>query len=179
MIIALLLAAAAVLTLVLLWRVARGQAAAIHSVEELLTSIRPVDLEAFRNLTDPAEAAYLRAHLPAAEFRRVQRSRLRSATEYVQRTAHNAALLLSMAQWVRHDDNAEVARSAAQLVEGAVRLRLFSMLALTLLYLQRLLPGLPIRISDMFARYAQVRQQLLYLSRLQAPTLASRVEGLL
>ncbi len=43
----------------------------------------PVDLEAFENLTDPEEEQYLRANLSPAEFRGVQRSRIRAAKMYV------------------------------------------------------------------------------------------------
>ena len=51
-------------------RLAKGRAA-IPRIEQL----RSVDLRAFRNLMDPEEEDYLRQHLPAAEFRRIQRER--------------------------------------------------------------------------------------------------------
>ncbi|MFZ0802262.1 MAG: hypothetical protein WAN70_08850, partial [Terriglobales bacterium] len=51
--------------------------------------IRSVDLRAFRNLTDPEEEEYLRLNLPPADFRRIQRERLRAAVEYIRCAAFN------------------------------------------------------------------------------------------
>ncbi len=40
-------------------------------------------MEAFRNLVDPEEEEFLRASLPAQEFRRIKRERARTALVYV------------------------------------------------------------------------------------------------
>src|SRR5438876_8871088 len=60
--------------------------------------LETVDLEAFRNLTDPSEEAFLRQRLTPAEFRKVQRVRLRAATLYVSALSENVGALLQLAQ---------------------------------------------------------------------------------
>src|SRR5690349_24874411 len=57
-----------------------------------------IDLDAFRNLVDPSETAYLRDRLPAPEFRRVQRARLRAMASYVHAAGRNAAALMRIGQ---------------------------------------------------------------------------------
>ena len=49
----------------------------------LARKIEPIDIEAFRNLLNPAENDYLRRRLRASEFRMVQRERLRAAAAYI------------------------------------------------------------------------------------------------
>ena len=55
-----------------------------------MAPIRPVDVEAFRNLINPAEDEYLRHRLPPSQFRIVRRERLRAMAAYVQLIASNA-----------------------------------------------------------------------------------------
>ncbi len=75
MTLAIVLIIAAVLGLIFLVRVTFLGTQQRSGVDQPL---EPIDLEAFRNLTDPAETAYLRHRLPASEFRTVQRARLRA-----------------------------------------------------------------------------------------------------
>src|SRR5215470_2712651 len=53
------------------------------NVDQALTAIRSLDIEAFRNLVDPEEEAFLRARLPVAEFKKIKRERARVALAYV------------------------------------------------------------------------------------------------
>jgi len=91
--------------------------------------LRVVDLEAFRNLVDPVEEQYLRDHLPPREFRAIQRQRMRAALDYVAGVSHNAAILLQVGHRARTSTDPRVAEAGRQLVDEAVRLRLYSIVA--------------------------------------------------
>src|SRR5215813_8814 len=91
--------------------------------------LRAVDLEAFRNLVDPVEAQYLREHLPPREFRAIQRQRMRAALDYVAGVSHNAAILLQVGHGARASTDPRIAKAGRQLVDEAVRLRLYSIVA--------------------------------------------------
>src|SRR5512133_3923957 len=92
-----------------------------HQLQGLTTSI---DIDAFRNLVSRAEEDYLRRNLPPAEFRRIQRARLLAALAYVRTAAHNAAILLRLAETGRRSSDPLVATSAAELAESALQVRL-------------------------------------------------------
>src|SRR4249920_2495910 len=77
-------------------------------VTELLNS---VDLEAFRNLIDEEEERFLRANLPPAEFRRVQRQRLRAAIDYIGGASQNAKILIHLGQISRNSPDPHVAEA--------------------------------------------------------------------
>lgn len=97
MIITLILALAALVALLSSVRLTKGRALTPEVLENPAKHIRAVDVEAFRNLVDPDEEEFLRTNLPPAEFRRIQRERLRAAVEYVSCAAQNAAILLRVA----------------------------------------------------------------------------------
>jgi hypothetical protein len=156
------------LALLFLIRLAKGQAIAPRIAENPAEHIRFVDLEAFRNLIDPDEQEYLRSQLPPAAFRKIQRERLRAAAEYISCAAHNAAVLLRMAEAARHSPDPQVAAMAEKLVENAIRLRLYAFQAIPRLYITMLLPlrqQSPVRVAD---RYEQMTRQVVVLG-LQYP----------
>src|SRR5437868_14744978 len=80
--------------LILLLLITRGYRNSVSGLEDLAGRTRPIDIEAFCNIIDPAEEEFLRANLLAHEFRSMQRQRLLAASEYVRNAAHNAATLL-------------------------------------------------------------------------------------
>lgn len=156
------------LALIFLIRVAKGQAIVSRIGENPVEHIRFVDLEAFRNLIDPDEQEYLRRHLHPAVFRRIQRERLRAAAEYIACAAHNAAVLLTIAQAARLSPDPQVAAMAEKLVENAIRLRLYAFRAIPRLYIAMILPlrqQSPVHVAD---RYEQMTRQVVLLG-LQYP----------
>lgn len=173
----LIICAAAVLIVSLLWIAVRGHGRSARTPEELLSALHPVDVSAFRTLTDPDEESYLRANLPPAEFRRLQRARLRAAAAYVSSTAHNAGVLLRLGEAGRLNPKPEIARAARELANGALELRIKSLGALMFLYARIVYPSSELRLSRMFDSYIQVRDGALRFSRLQMPTAASRIEA--
>jgi hypothetical protein len=134
-----------------------------------IEQIRSVDLRAFRNLMDPEEEEHLRRHLPPADFRRIQRERLRAAVEYVECAAFNAGILMHFAEAARRSPDPATARAAANLSEHAVRLRSYAFQAIPKLYLAMIFPGRrisPARVAD---SYELMTRQVVLLGQ-QYPT---------
>ena len=140
---------------------------------------KPVDLQAFRNLVDPKEEAYLRSSLRPREFRRLQRKRMLVATEYTRRTAHNAALLLQVANAVRRASDPQLSKAGAALADSALQLRIYSILAICLFGLSVIFPSVPIRGSEIAFRYEGLRERMAGLTRIQRPASVSEVEAAL
>jgi hypothetical protein len=148
----------------------KGRAVSAQVLENSAEHIRAVDVEAFRNLVDPDEEAFLRSNLVPAEFRKIQRERLRAAVEYVSCAAENAAILLRLADAGRRSSDAATAEAAQKLVDNAIRLRLYALHAIPRLYLGMVVPGVrisPVRIAE---RYEQMTRQVVLLGCLQYPT---------
>jgi hypothetical protein len=156
--------------LLLIVVLAKGHASADKLLDNPSQHMRSVDIEAFRNLIDPEEEDFLRRNLAAAEFRTIQRERLLAAVEYVAGAAHNAALLLRLGEAARHSADPATAQAAEQLVDNALRLRLYSFQVLARLYVGMIIPGVrtsPVRIAE---RYEQMTRQVVMLGCLQYPT---------
>jgi hypothetical protein len=170
MIITLILVAISFLALGFLFQLTRGRTPTAEVLKNPAEHIRAVDVEAFRNLVDPDEEEFLRVHLAAAEFRKIQRERLRAAVEYVTCAAQNAGILLRLADaGLRSADPATVA-AAQKLVDNAMHLRLNALHAIPRLYLGMILPGSrisPVRIAE---RYEQMTRLVVLLGCLQYPT---------
>jgi hypothetical protein len=148
----------------------KGRALTAQALDNPAEHIHAVDVEAFRNLVDPDEEDFLRTNLAPAEFRRIQRERLRAAVEYVSCAAQNAAVLLRLADAGRRSSDAATAEAAQKLVDNAIRLRLYALHAIPRLYIGMVLPGArisPVRIAE---RYEQMTRQVVLLGCLQYPT---------
>jgi hypothetical protein len=168
MTITLILVLLAVLTLLYLLRLAKGRGLAIRNVEDLAGGIRPVDIEAFRNLIDPTEQEFLRARLSHADFKRVQRDRLRAAIEYISGAAHNASVLIRMGEAARLSPDASVAEAGEKLVNSGIRLRLYSLQAIARLYLSIALPGVRISTVGLAESYERMTGLVFLLKRLES-----------
>jgi len=160
-------------------RVSRGHSEAISNLDDLAGRTQAVDLRAFRNLVDPAETLFLKRTLTPADFRRVHRERLRAEAEYVQRIAHNAAVLLRLGQAARTNPNPEIANAAASIVESALFVRMIAMKAFIKLRLQLLVPGIVISTIEVLDRYGRLTDSVALFTRLQRPAYASHVLGML
>ena len=119
----------------------KGRALTAEVLENLAEHIRAADVEVFRNLVDPEKEKVLRTNLPPGEFRRIQRERLRAAMECVSCAAHNAAILLRLADAVRCSPDPATAEAAEKVVDNAIRLRLYAIQVIPRLYLRMILPG--------------------------------------
>jgi len=163
MIATIVLVVAAFVTLFVLLHLARRRVLAVRWLQDPAAHLRSVDLEAFRNLIDPGEERFLRANLPAAEFRLIQRERLRAAVEYVSAVGHNAAVLLRLGQAARLSPDPSVAAAGASLVDTALQLRLAALRSLAVLYLRIILPGGHVSLAAVAERYELVTGQVVML----------------
>ncbi len=93
------------------------------------TQLTPVDLDAFENLTDPAEEEYLRSNLAPAEFRSIQRLRIRAAKLYIAAFSQNASVLIAVGQEARYHSNPETAACGQQLLQRAMRLKMWCLVS--------------------------------------------------
>ena len=118
--------------------------------------LAPVDLEAFRNLTDPREVDFLRANLSAREFRRIQRTRLRAVASYITAISEHAGKLVVVGRSASAHPDPEVAATGGELVQRAFQLKLWCSFSLLKLNATLLFPGLFAPSSQIADRYLAV-----------------------
>jgi len=172
---AIVLVIAAAVALGVILRLAVSRSAQAKGNLSLPARIRPLDVEAFRNLINPAEDHYLRRRLPAAQFRRVRRARLRAIVGYVQVAANNAALLVRVGEAALATGDPRVAEAAQQLVEHALLLRRNTTVALARIYVALAWPHSSFAAVRVIDRYEQVSGSAMLLGRLQNPAAPVRL----
>ena len=163
MIASVVIAVLAALMVLFLIRLATGRSITGTRNYDTEPDLRPVDVNAFRNLVDPEEREYLRQRLPPAEFRRIQRKRLRAAIEYIAGSAHNAAVLVRVGEAARASSDQATAAAADKLIANAISLRIYALRAIPRLYLEMLVPeagGSHLQVAD---GYEQLTRLALHL----------------
>jgi hypothetical protein len=179
MILSLTLIFVALAILLLLLYVEGGQNSSVHGLEDLAGRTRPVDLEAFRNLVDPREEDFLRASLLPREFRDLQRERMRAALEYVRNTSHNAAFLLRLGEAATQSAEPRIAQAGRQLIDSALRLRIYALLSGVVLYVRVLFPETRLSYGKLADNYQHLSALASQLALMQHPTDATRLAVLL
>lgn len=150
-------------------RQAKGHASGIKSPEDLRAQLCVVDIEAFRNLTDPSEEDFLQTHLSRYTYRKIQRQRLRASLVYVSCVAKNAAVLIRMGEEARRSADISVSEAGTKLVNNALRLRLQTFQVKAKIYLQIVHPGVRTPSGELVSQYEQMTRQSVLLGRLQYP----------
>jgi hypothetical protein len=145
-------------------RLARGQRLSEEAAQRP-GALAEIDMEAFRNLIDADDEAYLRSALPPAMFRRLRRKRLEAIAVYVRSIAFNAAVLLRLGELARRSSDPEVVIAGQQLAAGALRLRLNAFLLLIRLRTEIWIPSAAI--GQVGSTYEQLGALCGHLSRLQ------------
>jgi hypothetical protein len=168
MIIAIVLVIASVLALVFILSITLSRSLQVSPGTALALQIRPIDVEAFRNLVDSAEDEYLRQRLPAAEFRLVRRQRLRAMAAYVQVAGRNAAVLVRIGQ-AAMAGNAQTADAARRLVDNALLLRRNAAFALVRIYVALAWPNSGLAALPVLQGYEKLNGAAMLLGRLQNP----------
>ena len=130
--------------------------------------LTPLDLAAFENLIDPEEEAYLKRNLSGAEFRRVQRLRIRVAKMYVAVLSKNASTLVAVGQVARSDPNREMATSGQQIFERALRVKVWCLLMAVRLNADLVFPTLLSPSSPIANHYVAAKQMAASLPRRSA-----------
>lgn len=173
MTIAVILVIAAALALILILGVTVSRS--LQASSALALQIQPVDIEAFRNLVDPAEDQYLRRRLPAAEFRTVRRERLRAMAAYVQVAGRNATVLVRIGQTALAANDPQTAAAARQLVDQALLLRRNATFALLKIYVALAWPNSGLAASPVLHDYERLSGSAMLLGRLQNPAVPVRI----
>lgn len=93
-------------------------------LEKAVQTFRSFDIEAFRNLVDSTEEAFLRDNLSPRKFREIKRQRAWAAFLYAREAGRAAAALAQIAQAAQRKSDPEIAASGILLAETAFRLRL-------------------------------------------------------
>ena len=139
----------------------------------------PLTSQAFRNLVDPAEDDYLRRRLPAAEFRLVQRQRLRAMAAYVQTAGRNAAVLVRIGQGALTAADVRTAEAARRLVDNALLLRRNAAFALLRIYVALAWPNSGLAVDPILHGYERLNGSAMLLGRLQNPAAPVRISATL
>lgn len=137
--------------------------------------IEPIDVEAFRNLTNPAEDEYLRLRLPASEFRAVRRERLLAMAAYVKTAGRNAAVVSRLAQGAVAAQDSRAAEAARQLVDDAALLRQNAFIALFRIRVAIAWPNSRFAAAPVLSGYERLSGRAMLLGRLQNPSTPVRI----
>ena len=177
MILAVVLIVVAALSLALILRIAIVGSLQIRKGESVAENIQPIDVEAFRNLVSPSEREYLRRHLTPAQFRVVQRLRLRATAAYVQEVARNAAVLIHIGQAALATTDPLTQQAARELVSQALLVRRNAALALIRIYVTLALPTATLEAAGILANYERLSGSAMLLGRLQNPSTPVRLSA--
>lgn len=175
---ALVLVIAAVLALAAILSAAVSRNLQTRKGAGLSARVRPIDVEAFRNLIDPTEDDYLRRRLPSGPLRMVRRERLRAMAAYVQVAASNAGVLIRIGEAAVASGDPQVAAAAHQLVDDALLLRRNATFALARIYLAWAWPNSEFSTVRVVERYERVSGAAMLLGRLQNPARPVRLSAL-
>jgi hypothetical protein len=175
---AIVLVIAAVLALAAILSVAVSRSLQTRKSPELAGTIRPIDVEALRNLINPAEDDYLRRRLRPGQFRVVRRERLRAMAAYVHVAASNAAVLVRVGEAALAGGDPRVAEAAHQLVNDALLLRRNATFALTRIYVALAWPNSGFAAVRVVDRYERLSGAAMLLGRLQNPAASVRLSAL-
>jgi hypothetical protein len=130
----------AALLVLAMYRMARGHAAEIRSLDELKDAAIPIDLTAFENLISDEDEQFLRNSLSKGAFARVMRKRNLAVIAYLEIFAANAAVLIRLAEHAAENSSENNTPSATAISNQAMNLRLHCLYAIWLLRLQLLIP---------------------------------------
>ncbi len=137
----------------------RGLGLQKADLQKAVEAFRSLDIEAFRNLVDSTEEAFLRDNLPPRKFREIKRQRAWAALIYAWEAGKAATALAQAGQAAQRSSDPKVAASGVQVAENAFRLRLQTVRASLRLLTEILLPSLESRphppLVDQYKRTAE------------------------
>jgi hypothetical protein len=177
MTLALVLVIAAAFALVVILGVTVSTRLQLSPGSALVRKIEPIDIEAFRNLVDPTENEYLQRRLSPAEFRKVQRERLRAAAAYIRVAGRNAAVLVALGQAAFSSADGATVDAARQLVDNALLLRRNATVALLRIYVALAWPHSALAAAPVLHGYERLNGRAMLLGRLQNPAVPVRISA--
>jgi len=135
-------------------------------LEKAVQAFRSLDIEAFRNLVDSAEDAFLRDNLSPKKFREIKRQRAWAALIYAREAGRAATALARVGQAAQRSSDPKIAASGIQVAENAFRLRLLTISASLRLLTGILLPDWSSRsLPPLVDQYERAAETLFRLSR--------------
>ena len=138
-------------------------------LDELAAQLRPIDVDAFRNLIDEREEQFLRDSLGWYEFRSIHRERVLAAVDYIRGASQNAGILIRLAEAATSDPDPTIVTAAESLLENATRVRLYAFQVVPQLYMSILVPGIRHVPQSLAERYDAMTRQGVTLSCLKSP----------
>jgi len=160
------LVAVALFALAILMYVAIRSRTRRLDLEKAVQAFRSLDIDAFRNLVDSAEDAFLRDNLPPKKFREIKRQRAWAALIYVWEAGKAATALANIGQALKRHSDPRIAASGVPLSENAWRLRLQTIGASLHLLTEILLPDLESRsLPPLVDQYERASETLVRLGR--------------
>src|SRR5216684_1841674 len=164
--------------LILVWRLTRASKAGADPLQAWGLQGQKVNVDAFRLLVDPDEAAYLWKSVPKVEFRRLQRTRIGLALQSVQMMASNAALLMRVATLARQTDDSEITSAADRLLFLSFQVRVSALVAEVYLLLKWTFPAWAISVPNPLERYERLLENCDWiLTRRQRSPAHTRIAG--
>jgi len=140
---------------------------AAHSRRRGARALRPVDLAAFRTLTDRGDEVFLRDRLPRSRFFRLKRQRISVTLRYVSRISANAAAVMRLGENAKLSSDPQVALAAHQITELATQIRIQCLVAFAKLSLEFAIPSLQLTPAILAPQYQALRESVSRLGRLQ------------
>ncbi len=110
-----------------------------RTANDVVDFLLPVDMDKVEALLDPEAEGVLKRQLSRDEFRQLQRKRIHLYLSFVKRMAHNASVLIDWANREAEGDDERMIQLAQELQQGAVEVRLYSLMTLVKLRLWLLL----------------------------------------
>jgi hypothetical protein len=150
---------------ILVYIAVRGRARRVD-LEKAVQAFRSLDIEAFRNLVDSDEVAFLRNNLSPRKFRVIKRQRAWAALLYAWEAGGAATALARVGQAAQRSSDRQIAASGVQLSENAFRLRLQTIKACLQLLTEILLPDVQSRsLPPLVEQYERAAETLFRLGR--------------
>jgi hypothetical protein len=135
-------------------------------LEKAVQAFRSLDIEAFRNLVDSGEEAFLRNNLSPKKFREIKRQRAWAALIYAWEAGRAATVLARVGQAAQRSSDPKIAASGIQVAENAFRLRLLTISASLRLLTGILLPDWSSRsLPPLVDQYERAAETLFRLGR--------------
>src|SRR5208282_4826 len=135
-------------------------------LEKAVQAFRSLDIDAFRNLVDATEEAFLRDNLSSKQFREIKRQRAWAALLYAWEAGGAATALAKIGQAAQRSSDPEIAASGVQLSENAFQLRLQTIGASFRLLTEILLPDRQSRsLPPLVDQYERTSETLFRLGR--------------
>jgi hypothetical protein len=159
--------AIAIVLAALLTYLAARRSKDLLAIDKARTLMGSLDVEAFHNLVDPEEDAFLRSSLPADQFRTIKRERAWVALAYARSLSQIALEFSRFGHAVRSSPDPTLAELGRHMVSSAVHLRLRALEASGRLLIAATFPDFPQRCPhSLFEQYARATTLLLRYGKL-------------